>query len=105
MGRFKIECGEKYKEINNLLLKRGYKENKNPHKGKGLTKIYRVCGDLYCVWVTFDFSDKKIYIYKEYNFGGEVVSSEIEIEKTWFINLATFINKADEELEGWIGDE
>lgn len=104
MGRFKNELLEKdYNPLVDFLLKNKFKKMDGARGEKGLTRIYPTDNELYDVWVTINLNEKVIYIYKEYNCGGQVGEDEILINKEYLENISIFVNFLDEALEFWIG--
>jgi len=101
MGRFKGEYV--YDPIIKWLLSNGFENDGGPCGEEGYNRIYSVDNKFYYVWVTFNFNNKKLYIYKEYNCGGCVGSCEVDIADEWMADVNVFIDKTDEILESWIG--
>lgn len=100
MGRFKDK--DTRTPIYNWLIEKGFNEESGARGESGLTKVYKQ-GEIYYVWVTVSFEDKKIYIYKEYDCGGKVDDAAIPIEKDWLKDLDVFIDNVDKTLQTWIG--
>lgn len=78
-----------------------YKIAGGPKGETGWVKTISFCDDLYVLWITVDTENNTLWLYCEYDCGGELWSRESDIPEEAMVNKELFIDWIDAE----IGDE
>ena len=89
----------------NWLSKYGFKYNKKPVAGydSGYERGYYHADDLEYLWINICFPKRKVYLYNEYECGGLLWETELDIPSgIYSTDEEEFINWLDEELEVWL---
>lgn len=82
-------------EIEKELIDCGFKKGSGPKGEHGYVNIYSLDDDAYNLWVTIDLENRHLYLYKEYECGGEIFSTDYAIEQYLLDNPDLFINWLD----------
>lgn len=94
MGLLKKQTQPKTK-IEKELIQYGFEKSHGPKGEPGYVNTYSLEDGQYCLWVTVDLGGRHLYLYKEYDCGGEIFSIDYAIEQYLIDNPELFIEWMD----------
>ena len=94
MGRVKDIF--KNKGITDKLIPMGFDYGSGPQGESGYVKTFR--DGAYCLWVTVNFHENKLYLYNEFDCGGLLWQRDCDIPEDALEDCDKFIDWLDEEV-------
>lgn len=98
MGMLKRDNGK------NILTQYGFTFKERNVNGK-LDNCYEkaiTLSALYCAWVAVNIETSDVYIYVEYECGGEVSTFDFTLEHNFYDGQEAFFNELDEEVTDYV---